>query len=352
MSDSTDTRRSHFAMLMDMADDDLDSYQYRQLGHFIRKAGAAGVCEESLRETAAACKTSINTARRVRAALEALGYLIVQEPTRQEAGQGIAARITVIDRWAENADRYKGVSEMTHLSEGGSNLTEVGASEMTHLDAGCIKSDPPGVSHLIHPPDESVLESESLSFMPDKDQDTDKKSLSAGAREGSSAGEEPEPVDPRPQDVTWGLGMVPSRSYGAKASRARSHPLVKAWRDGFPDDARPPVHDAHLEIAERMAGAGVQAADLTALVRAKTANGKLDYPLLWAERDLPGFVAQRKADAETPRPRAGPGKPDPHRYRPAEPYPDDVPDIATQLLKEVPARRAVTKPRPWPPKGG
>jgi hypothetical protein len=100
------TPHKYFTMMLNMADDDLDPYQYRLLAHYVRIAGNGGTKGEGLRETAKITRMSVNKLRAARAELVTMGYLRVVEPNEEQRKQGISATITVLDRWRENVNRY------------------------------------------------------------------------------------------------------------------------------------------------------------------------------------------------------------------------------------------------------
>lgn len=116
-----------------MAEDDLDPFEYRLLGHYIRAASECGDVPESIRDTAAACKMSINTVRKARLSLVEHGYIEVQEFTADEYHLGQPVIVTVLDRHVENALRYapEAVSDLTHPV---SETTQGGVSDLTRKD--------------------------------------------------------------------------------------------------------------------------------------------------------------------------------------------------------------------------
>lgn len=87
---------AYFTQLYNMADDDLDAFEYRLLGHYKRR----GTCTESIETTAKFTQMDIKTVRAVRKKLEKKGYITVSGRT----GRGLC--ITLVDRMAENVNRY------------------------------------------------------------------------------------------------------------------------------------------------------------------------------------------------------------------------------------------------------
>lgn len=130
----------YFHMMLNMADDDLNPYQYRLLGHYLRWAGHGGEITQGIRETAKVTQMSVNKIRSTREELVRLGYLKVFTPTKDEQIRGMATLIVVVDRWAENVARYAHpVSNMTHPPV--SNMIQVSAQT-------CVKYDTPPVSNM------------------------------------------------------------------------------------------------------------------------------------------------------------------------------------------------------------
>lgn len=88
----------YFHMLPNLYDDaGLDPYEYRLLGHYVRR----GNCWESLNETANHCRMSRRTAIEKRDSLAAKGFIQLSKNRRTDT-----VRIEVIDRWDENFLKY------------------------------------------------------------------------------------------------------------------------------------------------------------------------------------------------------------------------------------------------------
>lgn len=95
--------RKYYATIPHMADDDLDPYQYRLYGHYIRVCGQDdGECWESVKTTAKICKMSAGMVTKTRNSLEEMGFIQVE---RDETDNG-TCHITIVDRWSENMERY------------------------------------------------------------------------------------------------------------------------------------------------------------------------------------------------------------------------------------------------------
>lgn len=91
--------------MLNMADDDLDAYEYRLLGHYVRRWGENGrePVVESVRDAAAVTRMSVGTVSAARKRLEAKGYIVV--------AAGRPDRISVVDRMDENVARYRSSGE-------------------------------------------------------------------------------------------------------------------------------------------------------------------------------------------------------------------------------------------------
>lgn len=125
----------YFTQMLNIAEDDLDPFQYRLLAHYVRWTGHGGESDESIRQAASATKMGVNKIRSTLQELENLKYIKVDRPTPQEARNGKTIHITILDRWMDNISRYQGVSEKTH--------TPVSKK---------IQDNPKPVSNQIHPP--------------------------------------------------------------------------------------------------------------------------------------------------------------------------------------------------------
>ena len=97
----TTKTKSHFHVMLNMADDDLDPYAYRLLGHYQRVCGANNTpCTETTRETAQRCQMSASKVVSVRRDLAEKGWITLLS-TRH------SITVTLRDRMAENITRYK-----------------------------------------------------------------------------------------------------------------------------------------------------------------------------------------------------------------------------------------------------
>lgn len=100
MSDAGDTRK-YRTEIPNMADDDLDPYQYRLYAHYKRVCGAdGGECYESVRTTAEKTKMSNEKVIETRAWLAENGWIALQQ-----GAKGVF-KITIVERWNENFVRY------------------------------------------------------------------------------------------------------------------------------------------------------------------------------------------------------------------------------------------------------
>lgn len=90
----------YFTIMLNMADDDLNPYQYRLLAHFKRVCGTEGKCFQGTRGIAKVCQMSVGKVVSTRRELEKLGYIrIVERPDS-------TLLITIVDRMSENVARY------------------------------------------------------------------------------------------------------------------------------------------------------------------------------------------------------------------------------------------------------
>jgi hypothetical protein len=110
ITDNSDLRR-YFALIEHMAEDDLDLYEYRLLGHYKRVCGThGGQCTESVRTTANRIKgMSIGKVSEARRELERLGWIKVAvhaHPSQKGNTVIDGISVTLVDRMAENVARY------------------------------------------------------------------------------------------------------------------------------------------------------------------------------------------------------------------------------------------------------
>lgn len=91
-----DAKGRYFHQMLNMADDDLNPYQYRLLGHYIRVDN----CWESVRTTARITRMSVGMVVKTRNSLQELGYI------QLEISEHDTYLVTVVDRMAENVARY------------------------------------------------------------------------------------------------------------------------------------------------------------------------------------------------------------------------------------------------------
>lgn len=91
-------KNQYFHIMLNMADDDLDVYEYRLLGHYIR----VGVTFEGTRTTAKKTRMSLGKVVSTRNKLEEKGYIRMDKPDNHSD----TVTITIIDRMAENVARY------------------------------------------------------------------------------------------------------------------------------------------------------------------------------------------------------------------------------------------------------
>jgi DNA-binding MarR family transcriptional regulator len=94
----------YFHFMLNIADDDLDPYQYRLLGHYRRVCGTHGKCTQSIREIAEICQMSRGMVTNTRDKLVAGGWITAQRVVKDGADQGYI--VTLIDRMKDNIDRY------------------------------------------------------------------------------------------------------------------------------------------------------------------------------------------------------------------------------------------------------
>lgn len=93
---------SYFTMIPHMADDDLPPYAFRLYGHYRRVCSDTGSCWEGTRRTAKVCRMSAGAVVKWRRWLADHGWVVLHDP----ADQHDTLKITIVDRWLENMQRY------------------------------------------------------------------------------------------------------------------------------------------------------------------------------------------------------------------------------------------------------
>jgi len=115
----------YFTMLLNMADDDLDPFEYRLLGHYIRVCGAGkdGSCFETTRTTAQKTRMSRTNIQKARDSLRKDGWIRFENGKSRQP-----LLITIVDRMAENVARYSGLKldQSSGDSAAGPDLDQTG----------------------------------------------------------------------------------------------------------------------------------------------------------------------------------------------------------------------------------
>lgn len=110
----------YFTQILNMADDDLDPYEYRLLGHYKRVIGELNApCTQGTRKIAEVCRMSLGKVTTTRKRLEDKGWI------RCERRPNNTIRVTLVDRMAENVARYSKRSQ-PEQSEGERSYSEHG----------------------------------------------------------------------------------------------------------------------------------------------------------------------------------------------------------------------------------
>lgn len=93
--------RKYRIELPNMADDDLDPFQFRLYAHYKRVCGGnGGICFESVRKTAERCQMSIDKVIATRQWLSDNNWIALS------GGKQGTYKITILDRWEENLRRF------------------------------------------------------------------------------------------------------------------------------------------------------------------------------------------------------------------------------------------------------
>lgn len=137
-----DHSRKFFAMIPHMADDDLNLWEYRLYGHYVRICGEKGQCDETENTTRNRCGISRQKLREARDSLAAKGFItIVQRGTPNAKGKkGTPTIIEINDIWLANATRYSERKGTETDSIDKINGTEID-TKCTEIDTKCSQID-------------------------------------------------------------------------------------------------------------------------------------------------------------------------------------------------------------------
>jgi len=106
---SDPNERAFFAIIPHIADDDLNLYEYRLYGHYVKVCGMCrGVCEQSVREMADKLGMGPNKLMESRDSLRDKGYIRFVRVGKASAsvGEGATYAISIVSKWTENMNRY------------------------------------------------------------------------------------------------------------------------------------------------------------------------------------------------------------------------------------------------------
>lgn len=145
----------YFAMIPNMATDDLNPFQLALYVHYKRVAGENGQCEEGTRTTAQKTKMSMGKVNTTRRELAALGYIVLTEPaTKNNPKETIT--IDIVNRWAENSARYDkkhGAAHEVNTNEGDDTSTVHVVNSTVHV----VNTSPVSTVHVVN---ERIIEEE------------------------------------------------------------------------------------------------------------------------------------------------------------------------------------------------
>jgi hypothetical protein len=120
------SEHKYFHQMLNMAEDDLDPYQYRLLAHYVRWSNLKRKKAEGYKLTAKRCQMSPKMVLKARQYLIDNGWIKHIAPTPEQANRGIGGVVVIVDRWRENFDRYD--------DKPGSLVDQVGAKPGSLVD--------------------------------------------------------------------------------------------------------------------------------------------------------------------------------------------------------------------------
>lgn len=116
--------KKYYAAMLHLADDELDLYEYRLLGHYKRVCGERDgwTCYEAVRTTAAACRMSADKVIAARRTLAEKGWIAVEE---RGTGRGRTVIVTICDRWEANIVHCKNIRKTERSPTSPGNVRQV-----------------------------------------------------------------------------------------------------------------------------------------------------------------------------------------------------------------------------------
>lgn len=192
----------YFHMLLNMAEDDLDPFEYRLLGHCIRWAGQGGTLPKSTRQLATACKMSANKVRDALQSLKAQGYIQYTTPSEEERRRRVPTAITVLDRWAENIARYQNppvkpsALNLTQSRKKSASKKKQSAKPAKRSALNITHIRPPSALNLTH---SMVLSALNLTRLKERSKEQDSKNDSCGQSPRDAAPETAVPFREMPE---------------------------------------------------------------------------------------------------------------------------------------------------------
>jgi DnaD/phage-associated family protein len=100
--DESDLRKYRIELPNLYDDAGLDPFEFRLLAHYKR----VGTCTEGTPTTATKCRISTGQVSQKRQSLHDKGFIIMQKVYLDEEKKTYSYRITVVDKWRENFERY------------------------------------------------------------------------------------------------------------------------------------------------------------------------------------------------------------------------------------------------------
>lgn len=104
-------------LIPNMADDDLNIYEFRLLGHYTRICGQeGGRCWQGIKTIHEKTGISLGMITRTRNSLEAKGFISVSVPDGKSRNRGESISVSIVDRWQENTVRYCKDNESANIA--------------------------------------------------------------------------------------------------------------------------------------------------------------------------------------------------------------------------------------------
>lgn len=240
----------YFHMIYNMADDDLDPYEYRLFGHYKRVCGQSegGYCNESTQTTAKICRMSAGKVSSTRRELEKKKYITIQEGT---GDQPMVVRLK--DLWQKNTERYSSKGSHSEMDTEQPVVHEVNAiihtvNETIHYAKDTVQ-DMNASEHEVNESVHEVKQRITKEQKPTVPITTEEKQKDSAPQPGADSAPEPKTIPP-PTDFSSSKqeysGLMEQSVIAPRATRPL--PVTPQEKPLTPQEAAAALREAQKQI--------------------------------------------------------------------------------------------------------